>query len=78
MWQFHTVPPPGEYGYETWPKDAYKYVGGSNNWGEMSIDEGRGIVYLPLGSGTYDFYGADRIGADCLRQLSARSRCANR
>lgn len=77
VWQFHTVPHPGEMGYETWPKDAYKYVGGTNNWGEFSIDEKRGIVYFPLGSPTYDFYGADRLGAnlfsDCLLALDART-----
>ena len=77
VWQFHTVPEPGEYGYDTWPKDAYKYVGGANTWGEMSIDAARGIVYLPTGSGTYDFYGADRIGSDlfanCLLALDART-----
>lgn len=77
VWQFHTVPHPGEMGYDTWPKDAYKYVGGTNNWGEFSIDEKRGIVYFPLGSPTYDFYGADRIGAnlfsDCLLALDART-----
>jgi quinoprotein glucose dehydrogenase len=77
VWQFHTVPLPGEFGYDTWPKDAYKYVGGANTWGEMSIDEARGIVYLPTGSGTYDFYGGDRIGAnlfaDCLLALDART-----
>src|SRR5262249_23471614 len=54
-WQFHTVPLPGEFGYDTWPKDAYQYVGGANNWGEMSVDEERGIVYIPTGSATYDF-----------------------
>jgi len=63
VWTFHTVPHPGEYGYDTWPKDAYKYVGGNNAWGEMTVDAGRGIVYVPLGSPTYDFYGLDRIGA---------------
>ena len=77
VWQFHTVPLPGEFGYETWPKDAWKYVGGANTWGEMSIDEARGIVYLPTGSGTYDFYGGDRIGANlfanCLLALDART-----
>jgi quinoprotein glucose dehydrogenase len=77
VWQFHTVPLPGEFGYETWPKDAYKYVGGANNWGEMSVDEERGIVYLPTGSGTYDFYGGDRHGANlfanCLLALDART-----
>ncbi len=63
-WQFHTVPHPGEFGYETWPKDAYKYIGGANTWGEISIDAARGIAYFPTGSPTYDYYGADRIGAN--------------
>jgi quinoprotein glucose dehydrogenase len=77
VWQFHTIPLPGEFGYETWPKDAHKYVGGTNTWGEMSIDTARGIVYLPTGSGTYDFYGGDRIGANlfsnCLLALDVRT-----
>ena len=64
MWTFHTVPRPGEFGYDTWPKDAWKYIGGVNNWGEMTVDTRRGIVYIPLGSPTYDFYGADRIGSN--------------
>ncbi len=64
VWTFHTVPRPGEFGYETWPKDAWKYVGGTNNWGEMTVDTRRGIAYVPLGSATYDYYGADRIGAN--------------
>jgi quinoprotein glucose dehydrogenase len=64
VWTFHTVPRPGEFGYETWPKDAWKYVGGVNNWGEMTVDARLGIVYIPLGSPTYDFYGADRTGAN--------------
>ena len=63
-WTFHTVPRPGEFGYDTWPKDAWKYIGGVNNWGEMTVDVGRGIVYVPLGSPTYDFYGVDRIGSN--------------
>src|SRR5579862_110669 len=76
-WIFHTVPHPGELGYDTWPKDAWKYMGGVNTWGELSVDEKRGIAYFPLGSGTYDFYGADRTGAnlfaDCLLALDART-----
>ena len=64
VWTFHTVPRPGEFGYDTWPKDAWKYIGGVNNWGEMTVDTRRGIVYIPLGSPTYDFYGADRIGGN--------------
>src|SRR3954467_322237 len=77
IWQFHTVPRPGEFGYDTWPKDAHKYVGGANNWGSMSIDDKRGILFVPTGSATYDFYGADRLGenlfANCLLALDART-----
>jgi quinoprotein glucose dehydrogenase len=63
-WTFHTVPHPGEFGYDTWPKDAYKYVGGVNVWSEISVDPERGIAYLPLGSPTYDYYGGDRKGSN--------------
>jgi quinoprotein glucose dehydrogenase len=72
-WQFHTVPHPGEMGYETWPKDAYKYIGGVNAWGEITLDAKRGIVYFPLGSPTYDFYGADRHGANLFPTVFSRS-----
>jgi quinoprotein glucose dehydrogenase len=77
LWQFHTIPRPGEFGYETNPPDGYKYIGGANNWGEMSIDEARGIVYLTTGSATADFYGGDRPGqnlfANCLLALDVRT-----
>lgn len=77
VWSFHTVPHPGEFGYDTWPKDAWKYIGGVNTWGETTIDEKRGIAYFPLGSPTYDLYGADRHGANlfgnCLLALDART-----
>jgi quinoprotein glucose dehydrogenase len=77
VWIFHTVPHPGEPGYETWPKDAWTYVGGTNTWSDITIDEKRGIAYFPLGAPTYDFYGADRKGAnlfsDCLLALDART-----
>lgn len=76
-WTFHTIPHPGEYGYDTWPKDAYKYVGAVNVWSEMSVDQKNGIVFLPLGSPTYDFYGADRLGSNLfgnsLVALNART-----
>ncbi|MFP5206461.1 MAG: PQQ-binding-like beta-propeller repeat protein [Acidobacteriota bacterium] len=76
-WTFHTIPHPGEFGYDTWPKDAWKYVGGVNTWGEISIDWKRGIGYFPLGSPTYDYWGGDRIGADlfgdCLLALNLRT-----
>ena len=77
IWTFHTIPQPGEFGYDTWPEDAYKYAGGANVWGEISIDEKRGIGYFPTGSPTYDFYGADRKGANlfgnCLLALDLRT-----
>ena len=62
VWIFHTIPQPGEAGHETWPLDAWKYTGGANNWGGMSLDEKRGMVFAPTGSPTYDFYGANRKG----------------
>jgi quinoprotein glucose dehydrogenase len=62
VWTFHTVPLPGEYGYETWPPDAYKWNGGNNTWSNFSIDEKRGIAYFPTGSPTYDYYGGRRKG----------------
>jgi quinoprotein glucose dehydrogenase len=76
-WTFHTIPQPGEFGYDTWPKDAYKYVGAVNVWSEMTVDEARGVVYLPVGSPTYDYYGADREGAglfgNCLVAVDAKT-----
>lgn len=75
VWTFHTIPLPGEPGYETWPPDAYKYAGGVNNWAGMALDSKRGMVFMSLGSPTYDFYGADRIGANlygnCVLALDA-------
>jgi quinoprotein glucose dehydrogenase len=77
LWSFHTIPHPGEFGYDTWPKDAWTYVGGVNTWGEISIDEKRGIGYFPLGSPTHDMYGGDRKGAnlfgDCILALDLRT-----
>jgi quinoprotein glucose dehydrogenase len=77
LWVFHTIPRPGEFGYDTWPKDAYKYMGGVDVWGEFSVDEKRGIVYLPTASAKYELYGGDRKGdnlfADCLLALDART-----
>ncbi len=77
VWTFHTVPHPGEVGYETWPKHAWKNVGGANAWVSLSIDEKRGIVYVPTGAPAYHFYGANRIGdnlfANSLIALDART-----
>jgi len=63
-WRFHTIPHPGEFGYDTWPKDAWKTSGAANNWAGMTVDVARGIVYAPTGSAAFDFYGADRTGDD--------------
>ena len=76
-WSFHTIPHPGEYGYETWPKDAWKTSGAANNWAGMTVDVERGIVYVPTGSAAFDFYGADRLGddlfANCLIAVNAET-----
>ncbi|WP_299501294.1 PQQ-binding-like beta-propeller repeat protein [Mucilaginibacter sp.] len=77
-WIFHTIPQPGEPGYETWDyKDSYKYVGAINTWGEISVDEKHGIAYFPLGSPTYDYDGADRPGnglyGNCILALDAKT-----
>lgn len=77
VWVFHTIPRPGEFGYDTWPKNAYTYMGGVDVWGEITVDDKRGIVYLPTASGKYELYGGDRKGnnlyADCLLALDART-----
>jgi quinoprotein glucose dehydrogenase len=74
-WSFHTIPQPGEPGYQTWPKDAWQYIGGANSWPGMSLDEKRGLVFVPTGSAAADFYGANRAGdnlyANCLLALDA-------
>ncbi len=61
-WSFHTIPHPGEEGYETWPEEAWKTSGAANNWAGMTLDAERGIVYVPTGSAVFDFYGGDRPG----------------
>jgi quinoprotein glucose dehydrogenase len=77
VWTFHTIPRPGEFGYDTWPKDAWKRVGGANVWTELSVDVKRGMVYAPTASAKYNFYGVDRKGSnlfsDCLVALDART-----
>jgi quinoprotein glucose dehydrogenase len=76
-WQFHTIPQPGEYGHNTWPKDAWTYTGGANSWPGLTLDEKRGIVFAGTGSAAFDFYGSNRHGdnlfANCLIALDASS-----
>ncbi len=76
-WTFHTIPRPGEAGHETWPAEAWTYMGGANVWSGMTIDEDRGLVFCPTGSASFDFWGGDRQGdnlyANSLLALDART-----
>lgn len=76
-WTFHTIPHPGEFGYETWPKDAWEKSGAANNWAGMTVDSKTGILYAPTGSAAFDFYGGDRLGhdlfADCELAVNAET-----
>lgn len=62
VWTFHTVPEPGEAGHDTWANDSWKKRTGVNVWSTMSVDVERDLVFLPIGSPSYDFYGGDRKG----------------
>jgi glucose dehydrogenase len=77
QWVFHSIPHPGEFGYDTWPPEAYKESGGVHNWSESSIDERRGIAFISFGSPRFDFYGGDRPGnnlfGNSLVALDART-----
>ncbi len=76
-WIFHTIPRDGELGAETWPKEAWKTRGGANSWSGVTLDRERGLVFLPTGSATPDFWGGDRAGdnlfANSLLALDART-----
>lgn len=62
-WIFHTIPRPGEFGHNSWEDpEAWKHVGGANSWAGMTVDRERGIVYVPTGSASPDFYGGNRKG----------------
>jgi quinoprotein glucose dehydrogenase len=76
-WVFHTIPRPGEYGYDSWPPDAWKVSGGANAWSGVTVDQSRGILFAATGSASFDFYGANRIGdnlfANTLLALDAKT-----
>ena len=76
-WRFNSIPHPGEPGYETWPPNAYQYIGGVNVWTGFALDEKRGLVFCPTGSAAFDFWGGNRIGqnlfANCLIALDAKT-----
>lgn len=75
VWIFHTIPHPGEAGYETWPPEAWKFIGAANCWTGMAVDEKRGLVFVPTGSAAFDFWGGNRLGenlfANCLIAIDA-------
>lgn len=77
VWTFRTIPGPGEFGHETWEGDSWKDRTGVNVWSSMSVDDKRGLVFLPIGSASYDFYGGDRKGnnlfANCVVALDANT-----
>ena len=62
LWIFHTIPRPGEFGYNTWEKDSADYTGNAGVWGQISVDEELGMVYLPVELPTGDYYGGHRPG----------------
>ncbi|MEK7254541.1 MAG: PQQ-binding-like beta-propeller repeat protein [Bacteroidota bacterium] len=75
-WTFHTIPQPSEFGYETWDDpEIWRTAGGANSWAGMALDEEAGVVFVPTGSASYDFYGGNRKGdnlfANCLLALDA-------
>jgi quinoprotein glucose dehydrogenase len=76
-WIFHTIPQPGEFGYDTWPKDAYQLAGGANAWAGVTVDQKLGMVFAATGSASFDFYGVTRHGdnlfANCVLALDART-----
>ncbi len=77
-WIFHTIPQPGEQGFESWEDStAYKHIGGANAWAGFSLDDKRGMVFAPTGSAAFDFYGGMRKGddlfANCILALDANT-----
>lgn len=77
IWSFRTIPNPGEFGYETWPDDAWKTIGGANAWGGFTLDTERGIVYCGTGSPAYDHWGGNRLGSNlfgnCILAINANT-----
>ncbi len=76
LWRFHTIPRPGEYGHNTWEGDSWNRRGGANAWSVLSVDEERGMVFVPLTSPSYDFYGGDRQGANLFGNSVVALKCS--
>ena len=75
VWTFHPLPHPGETGYETWPKDAWEHVGSPANWGLISVDAERGLMFIPFGQPAPQYYGGGRRGAESVFVLDCRGGC---
>ncbi len=61
-WSFHTLPHPGEFGYDTWSEESYRNIGGANAWAGLSIDRERGLIFAATGAPAFDFHGGERKG----------------
>ena len=76
-WSFHTIPDSGEFGWETWERRSWSYMGHTNVWAPMSLDVKRGLLFLPVSTPTNDWYGGDRLGdnlfAESVVALDART-----
>jgi quinoprotein glucose dehydrogenase len=76
-WTFHTIPQPGEFGYDTWPEDAFRIAGGANAWAGLTVDPAMDAVFAATGSASFDFYGTSRKGdnlfANCVLAIDART-----
>jgi glucose dehydrogenase len=68
LWQFHTIPQPGEPGNETWLNDSWRYTGAANAWGLLSADPELGYLYIPTGTPTNDYYGGHRQGSNLFAE----------
>ena len=74
LWIFHTIPLLGEFGNDTWEQESFANTGNAGVWGQMSIDEDLGIVYMPVELPTGDYYGGHRPGNGLVRREPARAR----
>ena len=73
LWNFNTIPRPGEFGNDTWPNDSWAVNGNTGVWNQMAVDEELGLAYLPVETPTSDFYGGHRPGNNLFAEASSRS-----
>jgi quinoprotein glucose dehydrogenase len=68
VWVFYTIPEPGEFGSETWENDSWAFTGHANVWGYMTVDDTRGLLYVPTSTPSSDYYGGRRLGANLFAE----------